>query len=318
MFACLQRPILIRLTTCVAWLGLFASLSAQQNNAPTTPDSNSSAANDTIAQHTLLSDLTYATVDGHELKLDLYIPEGVTEPRLVVWIHGGGWRGGSKAKPSIGRLLDEGYALASISYRFSDVAIFPAQIHDCKGAIRWLRAHAGEYGINADWIAVAGSSAGGTLALLLGTSAGVAELEGDVGGNRDQSSSVQAVIDYFGPSDFVLRGETQPTVAYSEKAGSFALLGGKKLGAVDKQLELAASATHYVTPDTPPLLVMHGTADELVLPNQAERIVEAYGNVGLTARLILLEGAGHGGGRFFRGEPMQAAIDFLKVNSPKP
>ncbi|MCA9160314.1 MAG: hypothetical protein KDA72_18405, partial [Planctomycetales bacterium] len=94
MFASLQRPILVRLTTCVAWLGLCASLPAQQNNAPATSDVNSSAANDTIAQHTLLSDLPYATVDGHELKLDLYIPAGATEPRLVVWIHGGGWRGG--------------------------------------------------------------------------------------------------------------------------------------------------------------------------------------------------------------------------------
>ncbi len=318
MFTRLQRLILVKLTSCVAWLGLYAGLPAQQNNAPATPDISSSAANGPITQYKLLRDLPYATVDGHELKLDLYIPEGVTEPRLVVWIHGGGWRGGSKANPRILGLLDEGYALASLSYRFSDVAIFPAQIHDCKGAIRWLRAHAGEYGIQVDWIAVAGSSAGGTLALLLGTSAGVAELEGEVGGNCEQSSRVQAVIDYFGPSDFVFRGETQPAIAYSEKAGSFALLGGKKLGAVDKQLELAASATRYVTPDAPPLLVMHGTADELVLPNQAERIVEAYDKVGLTARLILLEGAGHGDGRFFRGEPMQAAIDFLKEVFPEP
>ncbi len=266
---------------------------------------------DTITQHKLHRDIPYASVGGEELKLDLYIPEGVVKPKLVVWIHGGGWRGGSKAKPPVRCLLDEGYALASVSYRFSEVAIFPAQIYDCKGAIRWLRAHADEYGINADWIAVAGSSAGGTLALLLGTSSGVAELEGDVGGNREQSSRAQAVINYFGPSDFVFRGETQPDVAYSEKSGSFALLGGKKFGAVDKQLELAASATHYVTPDAPPLLVLHGTADELVLPNQAQRIVDAYSKVGLTARLILLDGAGHGGGRFFWGEPMQAAIEFL-------
>ncbi len=269
---------------------------------------------DTITDSKVLRDMIYATVDGTELKLDLYIPNGTTKPKLVVWIHGGGWRGGSKAKPPLRRLVDEGYALASISYRLSDTAIFPAAVHDCKGAIRWLRAHASDYGLDVSSIAVAGGSAGGTLALLLGTSAGVNELEGDVGGNLEQSSRVQAVINYFGPSDFVLRGETQPDVAYSEKSGSFAWLGGKKLGAVDKQLELAASATRYVSSESPPLLVFHGLADELVLSNQAHRIVEAYQKVGLSAQLILLEGAGHGGGQFFSGEPMQAAIEFLKIS----
>lgn len=269
---------------------------------------------DTITEYKELREITYATVDGKELKLDLYIPSGTTKPKLVVWIHGGGWRGGSKAKPPLRRLVDEGYALASISYRLSDTAIFPAAVHDCKGAIRWLRAHASDYGLDASSIAVAGGSAGGTLALLLGTSAGVSELEGDVGGNLDQSSRVQAVINYFGPSDFVLRGQTQPDVAYSEKSGSFAWLGGKKFGAVDKQLELSASATRYVSSESPPLLVLHGLADELVLADQAHRIVEAYQKVGLSARLILLEGAGHGGGRFFYGEPMQAAIEFLEAS----
>ncbi len=269
---------------------------------------------DKITEYKVHRDLTYATVDGKELKLDLYVPSRITKPKLVVWMHGGGWRGGSKAKPPIRRLVDEGYALASISYRLSDTAIFPAAVHDCKGAVRWLRAHASEYGVDATSIAVAGGSAGGTLALLLGTSAGVKELEGNVAGNLDQSSSVQAVINYFGPSDFVLRGQTQPDVAYSEKSGSFAWLGGKKLGAVDKQLELAASATRYVSTASPPLLVLHGLADELVLPDQAHRIVEAYQQVGLKAQLILLEGAGHGGGRFFSGQPMQAAIDFLKTS----
>lgn len=269
---------------------------------------------DKITEYKVHRDVTYATVDGQELKLDLYVPSRITKPKLVVWMHGGGWRGGSKAKPPIRRLVDEGYALASISYRLSDTAIFPAAVHDCKGAVRWLRAHASEYDMDATSIAVAGGSAGGSLALLLGTSAGVKELEGNVAGNLDQSSSVQAVINYFGPSDFVLRGQTQPDVAYSEKSGSFAWLGGKKLGAVDKQLELSASASRYVSTESPPLLVLHGLADELVLPDQAHRIVEAYQQVGLKAQLILLEGAGHGGGRFFSGEPMQAAIDFLKTN----
>ena len=154
-------------------------------------------------------DLSYAEVDGESLRLDLYLPESVSRPPLVVWIqHGGGWRGGSKMNPKLLELTRHGYAMASISYRLTDNAIFPAQIHDCKAAIRWLRANAARFGYSADWIAVAGSSAGGHLALLVGTSGNVESLEGEVGGHFDQSSTVQAVIDYFGPSDFVLRGKT--------------------------------------------------------------------------------------------------------------
>ena len=91
-------------------------------------------------------DLVYAEVDGSPLRLDLYLPDNTERPPLVVWIHGGGWRGGSKEKPAIREVVRHGYALASIQYRFTDVAIFPAQIHDCKAAIRWLRAHADQYG----------------------------------------------------------------------------------------------------------------------------------------------------------------------------
>lgn len=272
-----------------------------------------------ITEVKLLRDLTFAQVGDQRLKLDLYIPSQVAPPKLVVWIHGGGWRGGSKAKPPLRRVLDEGYALASISYRFSDAAIFPAQVHDCKGAIRWLRAHAKDYGYDATSIAVAGGSAGGTLALLLGTTANVPELEGDVGGNLQESSSVQAVINYFGPSDFVLRGQSQPEVAYSSKSGSFAWLGGQpgengQLGTVDKQLELAASAVRYVSASSPPLLVLHGTADELVLADQAHRIVEVYQSASRPVQLVLVERAGHGGGAFFWGEPMQTALEFLQTH----
>ena len=104
----------------------------------------------------------------------------------------------------------EGIAVASISYRFSQDAKFPAQIHDCKGAIRWLRAHADQYGYSADKIAVVGSSAGGMLAALLATSADLPELEGNVGGNLNYSSRVEAPVDFYGATDFILRSKTQP------------------------------------------------------------------------------------------------------------
>lgn len=256
-------------------------------------------------------DVVFAKVDGHELNLDLYVPTVDGKPQLVVWIHGGGWRAGSRKRPKIQEITKHGYALASISYRFTDKAIFPAQIHDCKAAIRWLRANANRYGYDADWIAVAGSSAGGHLALLVGVSGNVKKLEGKVGNHLDQSSAVQAVIDYYGPSDFVLRGKTQPERAYTEKSGSFALLGGLQKGKPTREIEEFASPAHYVSADDPPLLVFHGLADKVVLLDQSQRIVSLYSEAGLQAHLVVLEKAGHGGKQFFTGQHFQTMKEFL-------
>lgn len=257
-------------------------------------------------------DLVYATVGGQELQLDLHVPTSVSNPPLMVWIHGGGWRGGSRKKPRLLELTHEGYAVASISYRLTDTEIFPAQIHDCKGAIRWLRANAKRFGYNAERIAVAGSSAGGHLALLAGTSGGVKQLEGDIGGNLDQSSTVQAVIDYYGPSDFVLRGKTQPDRAYTEKSGSFALLGGLRDGKLKPEMEQFASPVTYVSADDPPLLIFQGDADKTVLLDQSQRIHDLYQAAGLDSQLIVLKNAGHGGKGFFSGESFEAVKAFLE------
>jgi acetyl esterase/lipase len=146
----------------------------------------------------------YANVDGQSMLLDLYIPKNAAEPvPVIVWIHGGGWYEGGKDWYAPTRFIDHGYAAVSISYRLTGVAPFPAQIYDCKGAIRWLRANAAKYNIDPDRIGVFGSSAGGHLAALLGTSGGVKELEGDVGGNLEYSSDVQAVCDSFGPINLI-------------------------------------------------------------------------------------------------------------------
>ena len=266
----------------------------------------------TVKKH---KDLVFASVDDQELKLDLHIPETPKSPPLVVWIHGGGWRAGSKAKCPLVKLTQDGFAVASISYRFTDTAIFPAQIHDCKAAVRWLRANSKKYGYNAEWLAVAGSSAGGHLALLMGTSGGIAELEGDVGGNLDQSSTVQAIIDYFGPSDFVLRGKTQPERAYTTKSGSFALLGGLLNGedntTLNPQMEKTASPVHYVDKDDPPLLIFHGDKDQTVLLDQSQRISDVYRRKGCSAKLVVIPGAGHGGKQFFTNDNLVLASTFL-------
>ena len=262
-------------------------------------------------------DLVFAQIGGQVLKLDLYLPPTYETAPLVVWIHGGGWRGGSKSKPAIQEITNHGFALASIDYRLTDKVLFPAQIHDCKGAVRWLRANAERFGYSADWIAVAGSSAGGHLALLMGTSAGVTELEGEVGGNLNESSRVQAVIDYYGPSDFVLRGKTQPERAYTNKSGSFALLGGVTGEKLDPNTERFASPAHYVSADDPPLLIFHGTVDQTVLLDQSEHIAKRYSEAGLNVQLVVLENAGHGGKSFFQGEHFEQAVRFLEAHRPQ-
>ncbi|MEZ6045929.1 MAG: alpha/beta hydrolase [Planctomycetaceae bacterium] len=267
------------------------------------------------AEVKLIPDIEYANVDGQSLQLDLHMPEGVEKPQLVVWVHGGGFRGGSRKDSKIPWIPEEGYAMASISYRLSDKAIFPSQIHDCKGAIRWLRAHADEYGYRADKILIAGSSAGGTLVTLIGTSGGVPELEGDVGGNLDQSSRVEAVIDFFGGTDLELRLKTQPGRFNSPDPFLSKVLGGT----ISEKIELArlTSAVTHISKDDPPLLVLHGTEDNAVPFNQSERIVDLYKEAGLTVEFIPIEGAGHGGPQFATPEVKAQILEFMRKHYPE-
>jgi acetyl esterase/lipase len=258
------------------------------------------------------TDLVFAEIGGHELLLDISVPNDIDGPPLVMWIHGGGWREGSHKANRIPWIAEYGYATASISYRLTDRAVFPAQIHDCKGAVRWLRANAVEFGYDATRIAAAGSSAGAHLAMLLGTSAGVKALEGEVGGNLDQSSTVSAVVQYFGPSDFVLRAETQPSSATSPERGSFKLLNGDATGHIDMNLARMASPVFYVEKDSCPMLSFHGLADTVVLPDQALRIADAFRRNGLAHELRMIPGAGHGDQVFFEGENRAAVVRFLK------
>ena len=155
-----------------------------------------------------LRDLEYARIGDKSLKLDIYLEDSSETKKLplIVWIHGGAWRAGSKNFTPAIPMAKQGYVVASIQYRLSQEAIFPAQIEDCKAAIRWLRAHADEYRIDPERIGVWGSSAGGHLVALLGTSGDVKELEGKHG-NLDQSSRVQAVCDFFGPTNFLKMDE---------------------------------------------------------------------------------------------------------------
>ncbi len=261
----------------------------------------------------LFADLVYAQVNGRELKLDLYLPTQAKAPLpVVVWIHGGGWRAGTKANPRlIVWIVPRGYAVASIEYRLTGEASFPAQIHDCKGAVRWLRAHAAEHNLDPNRFAAAGASAGGHLALLLGTSAGVEQLEGSVGGNLDQSSKVQAVVDFYGPTDFIDWLNSPDGERISRPDSPVArLLGGPPRTRLD--LARLASPVYHVSPDDPPVLMIHGSADPVVPLRQSLRLAERYRELGLTAQLQVLEGARHGGPEFHAPQVRRVVADFLR------
>ena len=244
---------------------------------------------------TKLQNLEYVPGGGAAQSLDLYLPASDKPLPLIVYIHGGGWEGGSKdgcwAFPETAR----GYAAASLNYRLSKQAKFPAQIQDCQAAIRWLRANAKQYNINPDRIGVWGDSAGGHLSALLGTAGGIHAFE-PIGGNLDQSDKVQAVCDFYGPSDFLSwAGQETPknTLHCSDPNCAMShLFGG--LISEHKDQALAASPVHYISKDNPPFLIEHGTEDPLVPPAQSEELANDLKKAGVNATLLIIEGAGHG------------------------
>jgi acetyl esterase/lipase len=240
-------------------------------------------------------DLVYATVGDRALHLDLYLPEEAERPLpVVVWVHGGAWRQGTKDHPPALRLVSQGYAAASVEYRLSQEAIFPAQIHDCKAAVRWLRAHAGDYGLDPDRFGAWGGSAGGHLVALLGTSAGVTALEGDLG-NADRSSAVQAVCDWYGPSNFLHMNDEPGVMDHDAPDSPESQLIGAPIQE-DPDLVAKANPITYITGDEPPFLLMHGTADRVVLPNQSRLLHAALVEAEVSSTLMMLGGLGHGFG----------------------
>ena len=239
-------------------------------------------------------DVVYEMAGDHELKLDLYWHPTVKEAEpLIVWIHGGAWRGGDKAEPLAAlRMLRLGYAVASINYRLSSEATFPAQIYDCKAAIRWLRSRSSDYRLDPERFGVWGPSAGGHLAALLVTAGNVDELEGDLG-VTGVSSRVQAICDWFGPTDFLTMNETPGKIDHDAPDSP----GVKLIGApVQERPDLArrANPIAFVTRDTPPFLILHGAKDREVLPNQSEALHQALQDQGVPSTLVVLEDQGHG------------------------
>ena len=234
-----------------------------------------------------LKDLEYGKVGDRRLLLDLYMPEGLTKPAPgLIFIHGGGWRKGDKSdyKYYTVRYAQRGYVVATISYRFVQEATFPACVQDAKCAVRWMRANAANYHIDPNKIAAIGGSAGGHLAMMLGYSAGVAELEGD-GGHAEYSSAVQAVVDLYGPCDLTVASDRDhPTVRQ--------FFGGRTYEEATEAYSLASPIKHLDKSD-PPTLIFHGTIDELVPVAQSDTLAKRLGALGIPCEYERIEGFPH-------------------------
>ena len=258
-----------------------------------------------------LRNLTYAKIGERELQLDLYLPEKRTgRLPVIVWVHGGAWLGGSRSNVPARVLaqLARGYAVASISYRFSSEAIFPAQIEDCRAAIRWLRANAATYELDADHIGAWGASAGGHLVALLGTAADAREF--DKGKYLDQSARVQAVCDFFGPTDFLqMDGPGSKMKHGGPKSPESLLIGGPVAQHKDKVAR--ANPVTYVSKKSAPFLLVHGEKDPLVILGQSKLLRDALIKVGVEVDLLVVLDGGHGGPGFDAPDIVQRIEDFF-------
>lgn len=260
-----------------------------------------------------IRDIDYAGTGNPRQALDLYLPVAKSaSPRpLVVFIHGGGWKGGQK-ESGWGRLRDlvasGNYAGASVGYRLSDESKWPGQIHDCKAAIRWLRAHADEYGYDGDRIAVWGTSAGGHLVAMLGVSGDVEELEGTIGSHTDESSRVTCVVNFFGPSELLTMDDHPSKITHLASDSPESLLLGAPVPTVPEKAAHASPIT-WVSADDAPSLIVHGTKDELVPYPQSTAFENKLEKAGVATVLLTVEGGGHGNG--FGPSVSEAVATFL-------
>jgi len=256
------------------------------------------------------TNLLYSTVDQIPLRLDLHVPTAATKAPLIVWIHGGGWQSGDKAQYQPARLFqvrNPDFAVASINYRFSHQGIFPAQLIDCKTAIAWIRANAAQYKIDPEKVAVWGSSAGGHLAAMVGTTAGWDGVSKVI----DRDSRVRAVVDYYGPTDLISFVQTPGYTSHaSATSAESKLIGGAVLE--NKKLARNASPTEYVTSDDAPFFIVHGTSDPVVPPAQSQLIHDKLVAQRVQSEVTFLPGAGHGGPAFTEAALLDRVAVFFR------
>ena len=237
-----------------------------------------------------LHDVVFGKGGEHDLHAEIAYPKDASVPLpAVIYIHGGGWIGGSYKQSPILHLAQAGYFAASIEYRLDDVAKWPAQIEDCKLGVRWLRANANRYHVDPNRIGVWGASAGGHLVACLGTMADVREYEED-GGYPGVSSAVQAVVDFYGPTDFVTPGTYTPQ-AIQLTEGLFGVPHDQ-----NPDLWKSGSPVFYVKAGDPPMLLVHGDSDTLVPLTQSIVFDAALTKAGVPHQFLVVKNAGHGFG----------------------
>jgi acetyl esterase/lipase len=253
----------------------------------------------------LTPDLPYADSENPRQQLDLLLPRRRAGPGplpVIAYVHGGAWSMGSRAmaRPDVAPLVATGhYAAIAIGYRLSGEAPWPAQIHDVKAALRWLRAHAERYGLDPARVCAMGASAGGHLAALAATTGGAPELEGALGPHTGLRSDVQCAVDLFGPTDLRTPEPASRRALFGPGPSSRELL----LGAPpDRVPELAreASPVAHVSPGDPPFWIVHGTADPLVPFSESAALERALREAGVPVTFQVVEGGGHGD---FLGDP---------------
>jgi acetyl esterase/lipase len=268
-------------------------------------------------------DIPYANLSPSQ-KLDIYLPDESDGPiPVIVAIHGGAFMGCDKADMQVLPMLEglkRGYAVISINYRLSWEAKFPALVQDAKAAVRWIRANAPRYHLHPDKIAAWGGSAGGYLSIMLGTSSGIPHLEDLSLGNPYQPGNVQAVVDWFGPTNFLKMDEqlaaagltSLPGMDHNGEHSPESLLLGARITEIPEQVR-AANPETYIRPGVPPFLIQHGALDPVVPCQQSVELAEKLRQIVGSEQIVLelIEGAGHADPKFETPENVTKVLDFL-------
>jgi acetyl esterase/lipase len=300
----------VRLILVIIFLTAFGS-AAQSVTSTVSNAPEALPAASPYGEAVLIRDIPYVSHPTTNQNFNLYLPrnKGAQPFPLVVWIHGGAWMMGSKEWDNVKYLVREGYAIASVDYRFTPEAPFPAQIQDCNAALNFILAHAADYGVDATRFVIGGGSAGGHLALMLG----LAREQKDFGANP--AVKPLAIMDFFGPADLT-RMKSDLEAIHSQK-GLDALqdAGSKLLGTpLDEAADKAkiASPINYVSATAPPIIIFQGSQDGMVPVAQSERLHAALDRAGVENQLVVIDGAGHDGPLFSTPEEQLKVIHFLK------
>jgi len=258
----------------------------------------------------LQRDIPFAQVNGRPIQLDIYSPLEKSLDGVIVWIHGGAWQRGSKENPPILALVEKGWPVVSIDYRLSGEARFPAQIHDIKAAIRFLRAKAQEFGFRAKRVFIFGASAGGHLAALAGVTNGVENLEGFATDNCEQSSDIQGIVSLYGASNLTTILNQSTPHGLSVRIPALELFIGGRPENVPSVAQQASPVFH-VDKNVPPLLMIHGDQDPQMPINQSIELLGKYEEFGLDVSFVPLHGAKHGGKEFYDDKHIEMMHKFL-------